>query len=73
MASGWLFSTSIVIEDGPRIRRVLAEVYDALGLEWDPLTAGSADELNPELTVHSVEQAILETYSTYWNVLEPIG
>ncbi|WP_146341778.1 lipoate--protein ligase family protein [Nesterenkonia sp. NBAIMH1] len=73
VASGWLFSTSIVIEDGPRIRRVLAEVYDALGLEWDPLTAGSADELNPDLTVYSVEQAILETYSTYWNVLEPIG
>ncbi|GAB3844846.1 lipoate--protein ligase family protein [Nesterenkonia populi] len=73
VASGWLFSTSIVVEDGPAIRRVLAEVYDALGLEWDPLTAGSADELNPELTVHGVEQAILETYGTYWDFLEPTG
>lgn len=73
VASGWLFSTSIVVEDGHAIRRVLTEAYEALGLEWDPLTAGSANELNPELTIDSVENAVLETYSTYWDLQEPNG
>lgn len=70
IATGWLFSSSIIIEDGAPIRRVLADSYDAMGLEWDPLTAGSATDLNPEVSVEAVEQSILNTYAQHWDLAE---
>jgi octanoyl-[GcvH]:protein N-octanoyltransferase len=33
----------VVAEGGDRIRDVLVAVYEALGLDWDPATAGAAD------------------------------
>ncbi len=68
IGTGWLFSSSIVVESGPIIRRVLTEAYGAMGLEWDPLTAGAADDLLPGLTVEDVEAAVLETYSQHWDL-----
>jgi octanoyl-[GcvH]:protein N-octanoyltransferase len=38
----------IVVDGAERIRDVLVPVYDALGLDWEPDTAGSvADEIGP--------------------------
>ena len=68
VGSGWLFSTSVVVEDGAPIRRVLTEAYDALGLEWDPLTAGAAADLLPGLTISEVEQAVVDTYRRHWEL-----
>lgn len=68
IATGWLFSSSIIIEDGAPIRRVLLGSYAAMGLPWDPLTAGAAEDLNPAVTVETVEQAILETYAQHWSL-----
>ncbi|WP_022873669.1 lipoate--protein ligase family protein [Nesterenkonia alba] len=68
IATGWLFSTSIVVTDGAPIRRVLTEAYSAMGLEWDPLSAGAADDLIPGVSVDDVEHAILQTYSRYWEL-----
>lgn len=42
VSGAWLFSSSWVIEDPEPIRAVLTAVYAALGLDWDPETAGSA-------------------------------
>lgn len=36
-----LISTVILVDAGPSIRAVLADVYAALGIEWRPETAGS--------------------------------
>ncbi|GAA1144102.1 lipoate--protein ligase family protein [Nesterenkonia lutea] len=72
IGSGWLFSSSIIVEDGASIRRVLSEAYAALGLAWDPLTAGSASELGVEVTVDQVEEAVLDVYRRHWT-LEEIG
>lgn len=58
----WLFSTSLVVEDGRAIRDVLTDVYDALGIVFDPQTAGSADEARPEITVDDVIDALLIQY-----------
>lgn len=44
VSGAWLFSSSWVIGDPEPIRAVLVDVYAALGLSWDPSTAGSADE-----------------------------
>ncbi|MCY1674620.1 lipoate--protein ligase family protein [Pseudarthrobacter sp. SL88] len=63
VAGGWLFSSVIVVEDSAPIRKVLTDSYAALGLDWDPATAGAADDLVPGLTVKAVTDALLETYA----------
>jgi octanoyl-[GcvH]:protein N-octanoyltransferase len=51
------------VEDSAPIRKVLTDSYAALGLDWDPATAGAADDLVPGLTVEAVTDALLETYA----------
>lgn len=68
IATGWLFSSSIIVEQGPSIRRVLTDAYAAMELEWDPLTAGAVTDLYPQVTVCDVENAILGTYAQYWEL-----
>jgi octanoyl-[GcvH]:protein N-octanoyltransferase len=63
IAGAWLFSSVIVVEHSPPIRQVLTETYDALGLHWDPRTAGAADDLVPGLRVSDVEEALLAAYA----------
>lgn len=63
VAGGWLFSSVIVVEGSASIRRVLTDTYAALGLEWEPSTAGAADDLVPGLDVEAVEKALLATYA----------
>lgn len=63
VGGGWLFSSVIVVEGSAPIRKVLTETYAALGLEWEPSTAGAADDLVPGLDVDAVEKALLETYA----------
>ncbi|WP_341805146.1 lipoate--protein ligase family protein [Nesterenkonia salmonea] len=70
IATGWLFSSSIIVEDGQRIRRVLSETYRAMGLPWDPLTAGAANDVAPAVTVDDVESAILDVYASNWDLAE---
>lgn len=65
VAGGWLFSSVIVVENSGPIRAVLEASYAALGLEWDPATAGAVNDLVPHLTVDAVEAAVLETYASY--------
>lgn len=50
----WLFSTSLVVEHGYSIRRVLTDVYDALDLPFDPGTAGAVEDAAPGVTVEDV-------------------
>lgn len=72
IATGWLFSSSIIVEDGAAIRRVLSEVYAAMELPWDPLTAGAATDLTPEVTVEAVETALLDTYAQVWGLKDTV-
>lgn len=48
----------VVVDDGHRIRDVLIPVYRALGIDWDPRTAGSLADRSPGLTVEKVADAI---------------
>jgi octanoyl-[GcvH]:protein N-octanoyltransferase len=56
---GALVSAFVLVGDGERLRAVLFEVYRALGLAWDPATAGALDDAAPGVTVQVVEEAIL--------------
>lgn len=63
VSGGWLFSSVIVVEDSVPIRTVLTDSYAALGLEWEPATAGAADDLVPGLTVQDVQDAVIAAYA----------
>jgi len=48
----------IVVRESARVRDVLVPVYAALGLDWDPATAGSIeDEIGP-VSLAAVEEAL---------------
>jgi lipoate-protein ligase A len=63
VAGGWLFSSVIVVENSAPIRKVLTDSYAALGLDWDPATAGAVEDLVPGVDVDAVEEALLKTYA----------
>ncbi|MCA4131311.1 lipoate--protein ligase family protein [Arthrobacter sp. M4] len=65
VSGGWLFSSVIVVEDSKPIREVLTASYSALGLDWDPTTAGAVDDLVPQLDVQAVEEAVIAAYADY--------
>jgi octanoyl-[GcvH]:protein N-octanoyltransferase len=65
VSGAWLFSSVIVVQDSAPLRRVLTEAYAALGLDWDPATAGAADDLAPSLDVDGVEAAVRRAYAGY--------
>lgn len=65
VAGAWLFSSVIVVENSAPIRKVLTDTYSALGLDWDPATAGAAEDLVPGLKVAAVEAAVLAEYGKY--------
>jgi octanoyl-[GcvH]:protein N-octanoyltransferase len=53
----------IVVDGAERVRDVLIDVYDALGLDWDPSTAGSVAAEAPGVVLDDVERAILAEYA----------
>ena len=53
----------VVVGGTDRIREVLIPVYDALGLSWDPLTAGSLEDEVPGVTWDEAEHAIADQFS----------
>ena len=62
VSGAWLFSSVIVVQDSAPLRAVLTDCYAALGLDWDPATAGAAADLVPGLEVEAVEAAVLRAY-----------
>lgn len=68
ISSGWLFSSVILAEGGAQVRRVLTPIYEALGIGWDPLTAGAASDLCPEVTVGTVQEAVINVYRQHWDL-----
>lgn len=71
VAGAWLFSSVIVVENSAPIRQVLTDSYAALGLDWDPATAGAAQDLLPALTVEDVEAAVLAAYAQHTELFIP--
>ncbi|WP_427175082.1 lipoate--protein ligase family protein [Arthrobacter sp. 92] len=65
VSGGWLFSSVIVVENSTPIREVLTASYEALGLDWDPATAGAVTDLVPGLDVAAIENAVIDAYAGY--------
>jgi hypothetical protein len=50
----------VVAFGGRDVARVLVPVYEALGLDWDPATSGSAsEELGREVDPGELEEAVI--------------
>ena len=60
----------VVVDEGGRIRDVLIPVYRALGLDWDPSTAGSLADRSPGLTVDLVMESILHQFMSRFPIVE---
>jgi lipoate-protein ligase A len=65
----------VVVDEGDRIREVLIPVYRALGLDWDPRTAGSLADRSPGLTtslvIQSIERELARSFSLVEQALPP--
>jgi len=54
-----LLTAFVLVGGGDRVRRALVDVYDELGLAWDPQTAGALDDVLPGASIGAVEEALL--------------
>jgi hypothetical protein len=60
----------IVVGDTAGVRDPLIPVYEALGLDWDPATAGSVEDEVEGITVERVEEAILARLGELYELRE---
>jgi octanoyl-[GcvH]:protein N-octanoyltransferase len=69
--SGAAHMGGVIVADGSeRLRDVLIPVYAALGLDWDPATAGSVADEVPGAGLNEVEAAILAEYADRFELEE---
>ena len=64
VSGAWLFSTVLVVEDPAPLRAVLTDCYAALGLEWNPATAGAVSDLAPAAGMEEVAAAVVAAYGS---------
>ncbi len=60
----------VVVDEGDRIRDVLIPVYRALGLDWDPRTAGSLADRSPGIDNDLVMEAITDQFRRRFRLVE---
>ena len=60
----------VVVDDGHRVRDVLIPVYRALGLDWDPRTAGSLADRSPGITTKLVTRAVENGFADRFELVE---
>jgi octanoyl-[GcvH]:protein N-octanoyltransferase len=58
----------VVVENGARVRGVLVPVYQALGLEWNPNTAGAVADEAPGVGLDDAEEALIEELGELYDV-----
>jgi len=66
----WLFSSIVMEDDAAIVRPLLATVYDALELPFDPASVGSVRDESPTTGLDEVERAIVAAYDDRYG-LEP--
>lgn len=59
----------VVVSGADEIRRVLVPVYDALGLTWNPSTAGDLSSARPGISLQEVASAIRSALEERFDVV----
>jgi octanoyl-[GcvH]:protein N-octanoyltransferase len=71
LISGGAHAGGVIVVSGSKLLRdALEPVYEALGLDWDPATAGSVEDEVPGVDLERVEQAILAELGTEFALTE---
>ncbi len=65
----WLLATVVVVTGAAAIRPVLDELHAALGISWDPDTAGSVADEEPGAAVADVRRALLAEYEPSYRLV----
>jgi octanoyl-[GcvH]:protein N-octanoyltransferase len=60
----------LVVQNGARVRGVLVPVYQALGLDWNPSTAGSVADEVPGVSMDDAEDALIAELEELYDVDE---
>jgi lipoate-protein ligase A len=60
----------LVVENSARVRGALVPVYQALGLDWNPSTAGSVADEAPGVTLDDAERALIEGLGEVYEIEE---
>ena len=58
----WLFSSVVVLGDAATLQPLLAEVYDALEVRFDPTSVGAICDQAPGVAAETIEQALIGAY-----------
>lgn len=58
----WLFSSVLVHDDAAILQPLLAEVYAALEVEFDPTSVGAFAQEAPGVSLETLEQAVIGAY-----------
>ncbi|HSF85565.1 MAG TPA: lipoate--protein ligase family protein [Acidimicrobiia bacterium] len=54
----------IVVDDSAGLRDILTDIYTALGLAWEPATAGALTDVDPTITMEAAAAAIVAELAT---------
>lgn len=66
----WLFSSVVIVDDAARLRPLLADVYAALELPFDPASVGAVATEAPGITLDVLEQAFIGAYDDRFGLVE---
>jgi octanoyl-[GcvH]:protein N-octanoyltransferase len=69
VAGGAHTGSVIVVEGAERVRRVLAPVYSALSLGWDPETVGAVEQEVPGAGWEAVRDVLLAEYGALYELV----
>ena len=70
LITGGAHAGGVVVAGGSaELRAALEPVYEALGLEWDPATAGSVEDEVPGAGLEQVEEAIVAALSHHFELV----
>src|SRR5690606_12304765 len=66
----WLFSSIVQHDDATTLQPLLAEVYAALEVDFDPASVGAIADEAPGISLDDVEQAIIGAYDDRFGLVE---
>lgn len=66
VSGAWWFSAAVVVQDREPLATVLTEVYAHLGLDLNPATVGSVQQIQPEIHPEDLEDELTEHLQAWW-------
>lgn len=65
----WLFSSVVIVDDAARLKPLLVDVYDALGLPFDPASVGAVATEAPGVGIELLEEAFIGAWDDHFGLV----